>query len=47
MFDVLFYLLIVLLISDCYCLDDAFYDHLQYLEEQDSEQQQVKRSKCP
>jgi hypothetical protein len=43
MFDVLFYLLLV---SNCYCLDTAIYGNLQYLEEQDFEQQQVERGKC-
>jgi hypothetical protein len=44
MFSVLFYLLLV---SGHYCLDVAIYDNLQDIEEQDFEQQQVERGKCP
>jgi hypothetical protein len=46
MFVVLFYLLLVLLVSDRYCLDIAIYNNLQDLEEQDLEQQQGERGKC-
>jgi hypothetical protein len=44
MFGILFYLLLVI---NRYCLDAANYANLQGLEEQDFEQQQVKRGKCP
>jgi hypothetical protein len=46
-FGVLFSLLLVWLVSSHYCLDVANYDNLQDLEEQDSEQQQAERGKCP
>jgi hypothetical protein len=46
-FDVLFYLLLVLLVSSRYYLDAAIYKNLQDLEEQDIEQQQAgKQGKC-
>jgi hypothetical protein len=38
MFGLLLYLLFEFLIFGCYCLDAAFYDNLQDLEEQDFEQ---------
>jgi hypothetical protein len=38
MFGVLFYLFLVLLVSGHYYLDDAIYENIQDLEEQDFEQ---------
>jgi hypothetical protein len=40
LFGVLFYLLLVLLVSDRYHLDDAIYGNLQDFEDEDFEQQQ-------
>jgi hypothetical protein len=37
----------IMLDSSRYCLDDAIYDNLQDLEEQDSNHQQLESGKCP
>jgi hypothetical protein len=45
MFGVVFYILLVLLVSDRYCLGVAIFYNLQDLEEQDFEKQQGARGK--
>jgi hypothetical protein len=35
MFGVLFYLIVVLLVSDCYCLDVLLFEKIQDYEEED------------
>jgi hypothetical protein len=48
LFGILFYLLFVLLVSGRYYLDAAIFGNLQYLEEEDLEQQQAgEQGKCP
>jgi hypothetical protein len=41
LFDVLFYLLLVLLVSSRYCLDISLIEKIQHYKEEDLEQQQA------
>jgi hypothetical protein len=41
MFGVLFYLFLVLLFSDHYCLDDSLIEKIQVYKQEDLEQQQA------